>query len=333
MADTAWTGMIWNDEHPSPKHEVICRHCRAKNRVLVSRAIIEPEKFICAQCKQALFLASDEPLLALSSRSFEHPLDASTLRTLRAIPGASILIKMLFKHFNERALFYNLSANAIHCGPNQFPELMQIANTAASRLDCKFNLNIFFTSIPFSNAFTSGGDKAILCFSTALLNHLTDDELIFVTGHELGHLMSEHLISRLLFELLLSGGLTAIPEIARYISLPIQLALLKWIRCSELTADRAGLLACRNMTTALNCMMKMAAGNDPGVYSRTNLSLAAFVEQACQLKQQDSQLLDSFVSSIFIRQQSHPLIAWRVLELIDWIENGNYFDILAGKYI
>ena len=333
MTENCWTSKIWTEEHPSPKHEVICRHCHARNRVIVARAVIEPEKFVCAQCKEPLFLTPDEPLISLSSRSFEHPLDASTLRTLRAIPGASLLLKALFKHINERALLYNLSANAIHCSDEQFPELMNIVHRAAFCLDCKLDLNLFFTSMPFSNAFTSGGAKAILCFSTALLNHLSDDELLFTTGHELGHLMSDHMISRLLLEILLSGGLSALPEFARYISLPIQLALLKWIRCSELTADRAGLLACRNVTTALNCMMKLAAGNDPGVTSRTNLSLAAFVEQAYNLKNQDSQLLDSIVASFFVRNQTHPLIAWRVLELIDWVENGNYFDILAGKYI
>jgi Zn-dependent protease with chaperone function len=333
MTDTDWTKKIWNEANPSPKHEVVCRHCHVRNRVIVARAAIEPEKFICAQCKEPLFLTPDEPLVSLSSRSFEHPLDASTLRTLRAIPGVSILFKAFYKQLNERALLYNLSANAIHCSEEQFPELKNIVQRASDRLDSRLNLNIFFTSAPYSNAFTSGGSEAILCFSTALLNHLTDDELLFVTGHEIGHLLSEHTISRLLLKVLLSGGLTALPEIARYLSFPIQLALLKWSRCSELTADRAGLLACRNVTTALNCMMKMAAGNDPGVTSRTELSLAAFVEQAYNLKTQDSKMLDSIVASLFTRQQTHPLIAWRILELLDWVENGNYFDILSGKYI
>ena len=333
MTDTDWTKKIWNEANPSPKHEVVCRHCHVRNRVIVSRAAIEPEKFICAQCKEPLFLTPDEPLVSLSSRSFEHPLDASTLRTLRAIPGVSILFKTFYKQLNERALLYNLSANAIHCSDEQFPELNSIVQRASDRLDSRLNLNIFFTSAPYSNAFTSGGSGAILCFSTALLNHLTDDELLFASGHEIGHLMSEHTISGLLLKVLLSGGLSALPEIARYLSFPIQMALLKWSRCAELTADRAGLLACRNVTTALNCMMKMAAGNDPGVTSRTELSLAAFVEQAYNLKNQDSKMLDSIVASLFTRQQTHPLIAWRILELLDWVENGNYFDILSGKYI
>ena len=333
MNETSWTQKIWNDDKPSPKREVICRHCHARNRVLISKAVVEPEKFICAKCKKPIFLPKDEPLTGISSRSFEHKLDAGTLNTLRAIPGASTFIKHIFKNINERSYLYNLSTNAIRCSDEQFPELVHIVEKAAAHLDCNIKTKIFFTSMPFPNAFTTGGDEAILCFSTTLLNHLSDEELLFVTGHELGHLMSQHVISRFLLILLLNGGLQAMPQIARYLSMPIEMALLKWVRCSELTADRAGLLACRDLTTVLNCMLKVAAGNDPGVTERTTLSLPAFVEQAYELKNQDSSTLDSAVSAVLTRNQTHPFIAWRVLELIDWVENGNYFDIIAGNYV
>lgn len=328
-----WLEKWWTDDHPSPKKEVTCRHCHARNRVLVSRAVIEPEKFICAQCKNALFLTPDEALTGMASRSFEHPQDSSALRTLRAIPGVSALIKLLFKHLSERALLYNLTANAIQCNETQFPELEKIVNLAKDRLGCELKPTVFFTSMPFSNAFTSGGERAILCFSTALLNFLSDEELSFVTGHELGHLMSEHVISRILLVVLLNGGLVALPEIARYLSYPIQYALLKWARCSELTADRAGLLACRNVETALTCLMKMAAGNDIGVTQRTTLSLGAFIEQCLSLRGQDPDLLDSAAGGFFMRNSSHPFIGWRVCELLSWIENGNYLDIMAGDYL
>ncbi len=328
-----WLEKWWTDEHPSPKKEVTCRHCHARNRVLVSQAVASPEKIICAKCKNALFLTSSEPLAGMLSRSFEHPLDASALRTLRAIPGVSALIKLFYKNLSERALLYNLTANAIQCNENQFPELEKIVITAIERLGCELKPTVFFTSMPFSNAFTSGGDRAILCFSTALLNYLSDEELWFVSGHELGHLMSEHVISRILLILLLNGGLIALPEVARYLSLPIQYALLRWARCSELTADRAGLLACRNVETALTSLMKMAAGNDAGVNQRTTLSLGAFIEQSLSLRSQDPDLLDSAAGGFFMRNSSHPFIAWRVCELLAWIENGNYLDIMAGDYL
>ena len=331
--DTSWTKKVWNEEHPAPRHEIICRHCRARNRIPVDRAVISPEKAICAQCKGLLFLGKDEPLTGISSRSFENPLDAETSATLRAIPGASAIMKIVHKYFNENTFLYNMMANAIQCSDEQFPELYGIVGRAVKRLDCKFEPKVFFSSMPYINAFTSGGVETVLCYSTALLNQLDDDELEFVTGHELGHLMSEHVISRLILKVILSGGVIALPGIARHVSTPIQFALLKWARCSELTADRAGLLACRNVTVALNCMMKVAAGNDRGVTERTTLSLAAYVAQAMSLDNQSSDKLDSITSSLFAGQQSHPFPAWRVMELIDWVENGNYFDILSGNYV
>ncbi len=29
---------------------------------------------------------------------------------------------------------------------------------------------------------------------------------------------------------------------------------------------------------------------------------------------------------------SHPFAAWRVMHLLQWVESGNYLDILAGDY-
>ena len=331
--DTSWTKRVWNEDHPAPRHEIICRHCHAKNRVPIDRAVISPEKAICAHCKGLLFLGEDEPLTGIASRSFENPLDAETSSTLRAIPGASAIMKIVHKHFNENTFLYDMKANAIQCSDEQFPELCEIVGRAVKRLDCRFEPKVFFSTMPNINAFTSGGVETVLCYSTALLNQLDDNELLFVTGHEFGHLMSEHVISRLLLKVILGGSVIALPGLARHLSTPIKFALLKWARCSELTADRAGLLACRNVTVALNCMMKMAAGNEKGVTERTTLSLAAYVSQAMSLANQNSDKLDSVTSSLFTGQQSHPFTAWRVMELLDWVENGNYFDILSGKYV
>ena len=214
METPDWIKDVWNDEHPSPCHEIVCRHCHARNRVLVSRAVIAPEKYSCAKCEKPLFLSKDESLTDLSSRSFEHTQDASTLRSLHGIPGASALLRTLFKHFNERAYLYNLTANAVKCGEDQFPELVAIVKSANDRLGTPLTPTVFFSSTPFSNAYTSGGERAILCFSTALLNQMNDEELKFVTGHELGHLMSEHAIAKLLLKILLRGSLSILPNAA-----------------------------------------------------------------------------------------------------------------------
>src|SRR5438874_9267821 len=44
----------------------------------------------------------------------------------------------------------------------------------------------------------------------------------------------------------------------RSVLLPVQLALLEWYRKSELSSDRAGLLACQDPTASMRMFLKMA---------------------------------------------------------------------------
>jgi Zn-dependent protease with chaperone function len=42
------------------------------------------------------------------------------------------------------------------------------------------------------------------------------------------------------------------------LSLPLEIALVRWQRMSEFTADRAGILACQDVNAAMGAMMKLA---------------------------------------------------------------------------
>src|SRR6266700_114389 len=57
--------------------------------------------------------------------------------------------------------------------------------------------------------------------------------------------------------------------------LPIQLALLEWFRKSELSSDRAGLVACQDPTASLRVNLKFAGGGD-----MSQMDLNAFLVQA-----------------------------------------------------
>ena len=110
-------------------------------------------------------------------------------------------------------------------------------------------------------------------------------------------------------------------------------ALAKWSRCSELTADRAGLLACRALGTALRVHLKFAGGNRPGTVERTELSLGAFTRQARALAEmEEASPFDSAVAVLLSIKRSHPFAAWRLMHLVQWVETGSYLDILAGDY-
>src|SRR2546426_11587307 len=68
---------------------------------------------------------------------------------------------------------------------------------------------------------------------------------------------------------------TLFPYTTLFRSLPIQLALLEWFRKSELSSDRAGLLACQDPTASLRVNLKFAGGGD-----MSQMDLNAFLVQA-----------------------------------------------------
>lgn len=314
--------------------EIRCRHCGAQNRVQLIQALSEPQRYLCARCDGALFVGLDEASKGLRAHSFEHPLDASALRNLRSIPGAGAVVKIIQKHFDESSIKHNLMASTVRCGEGQFPELCSLVNLTSARLGHEESVTPYVSSYPFVNAYTGSGQGAYIVFTSEIFSQFNDEQLRFIIGHELGHVLSEHALYRRVARHLLESGLSMLPGLARYGSLPLRMALFKWLRCSELSADRAGLLACRNLKTALESLFITACGNNTGLSARATLSLPAFIAQAKDLSEQNGQnFIPSLLNAYATHTHSHPMTAWRVLELIDWVEHGNYLNILANDYV
>src|SRR2546430_17048782 len=134
---------------------------------------------------------------------------------------------------------------------------------------------LFVSQTPFANAGAFGMDKPFIVINSGTLKLLDDDELRNVLGHELGHVMSGHALYHTILVLILNVSLGALPFLAGIAILPIQLALLEWFRKSELSSDRAGLLACQDAAASLRVNLKFAGGGD-----MAQMDLNAFLEQA-----------------------------------------------------
>lgn len=323
------TTAVWPDG--SLSRVLKCRHCGRKNEVAVSTAVLAPETCLCGACDKGLLLGKDEALTGMSSDAYQHSLDRGALAALKAMPGFGRLMKWLVKNTVDRFFRVSNMADNLRCGPDQFPEIVALAESARSRLGIEFNPTIYLSESPLGNAGTAGEeDKFVVVFS-GLLDMLDDDELVAVFGHEFGHQHAEHGVYLVAMRVL-SGGV-ALTGIASLLTVPIQLALAKWSRCAELTCDRAGLLSVRDLEASLGVLMAFAGGQRIGVKKRTELSLSAFIQQARDLVEIESNdALDGVVSFLLTKDRSHPYAAWRVMHLLQWIEHGNYLDILAGDY-
>jgi Zn-dependent protease with chaperone function len=85
-----------------------------------------------------------------------------------------------------------------------------------------------------------GRGTLFVMLTSRLVENLTEDELLFVIGHELGHAIYSH------------HALPTRAILARARSIPVvwTLKLMSWSRCAEISADRVGLLCCQDIDTA-----------------------------------------------------------------------------------
>ena len=61
------------------------------------------------------------------------------------------------------------------------------------------------------------------------------------------------------------------------------------------------------------------------------MNIAAFVKQARLLKTaENDSWMDGFFASVVTLNRSHPFTAWRLLMLIEWVEEGNFLDLLLA---
>jgi Zn-dependent protease with chaperone function len=266
-------------------------------------------------------------LTGISSRAYEHPADRSALVALRKLSGFDVLLRKLFGLFNERAFRLNYLAGSVKVSERQFPHIYALVRDGSYILDLPEIPDVFVTQDPTVNAMALGKDHPFIVVTTGLVNLHDQEELRFVIGHELGHVLSGHAVYRtmLLWLLQLAARIAWMP--IGVIGLrAIIWGLEEWFRKSELSCDRAGLLACQDQDAAKRALMKLAGG--PYL---SELNPDAFREQA---REYDAvpDLRDSILKLLQLQGNTHPFAVVRFAELDHWITSGDYDRILSGDY-
>src|SRR5258707_3338752 len=121
---------------------------------------------------------------------------------------------------------------------------------------------LFITQDPLVNAMALGADKPFIVITTGLVDLMDPEEVRFIIGHELGHVLSGHAVYRtMMFNLIALAQRIAWMPIG-YLGLrAIIWGLEEWYRKSELSCDRAGLLAGQDVEAARRALMKTAGGS------------------------------------------------------------------------
>jgi Zn-dependent protease with chaperone function len=265
-------------------------------------------------------------LTGISSRAYEHPADRSALVALRKLSGFDTLLRKLFGLFNERAFRLTYLAGAVRVSERQFPHIYELVRDGSYILDLDEVPEVYVTQNPLVNAMALGRDKPFIVITTGMVNLYDPEELRWVVGHELGHILSGHTVYRTMLVILLQLA-------SRVAFLPITLGLgaiiwglEEWFRKSELSCDRAGLLAGQDVDAARRALMKLAGGAQ-----LSELNPDAFREQAHEYDAVPD-LRDSILKILQLQGNTHPFAVVRFADLDYWATHGEYERILGGDY-
>jgi len=264
-------------------------------------------------------------LTDISSRVWEHPADRAALAALRKLPMFDQVLRALFGFFGEKPIRLAFQANAVQVGPNQFPRIWDLYCEVCDTMDAPGRYPLFVSQNPVVNAGAYGMKEPFIILNSGTLALLSDDQVAYVMGHEVGHVMSDHVLYKTMTQLLvvLAGiGFPIVGLAAR----AILVALLEWNRKSELSADRAGLLAIQDPEVVMSSMLKMAGGGED-----EETSLPEFIRQAEDYRV-SGDVADQVFKVLNLLGQTHPFWVLRLSELRAWIETGDYDRVLRGDY-
>jgi Zn-dependent protease with chaperone function len=146
--------------------------------------------------------------------------------------------------------------NMIRISNNNFKAICSLSKVAAFRLKVP-QPEVYIVHDPQYNAHTLGFYKyGFIVINSAIASDFRPEELLFVIGHELGHMKRYHTTWLNLTTPAREGG-------ANFIFAPVMKAIFNvWSVKAEFTADQAGLIACQEVGPAISSLLKIAGGPD-----------------------------------------------------------------------
>lgn len=181
------------------------------------------------------------------------------------------------------------------------PDFYELCHQVKSKLHFEDPVDFYITGDSSVNAFSvaaeNDGEPHIVNINSALFGLMSKEELQFVVGHELGHLINKD---------------TALARLIRFVFPPesdvpvtLQYKIRLHAQLAELVADRYGYLATENLDVCVTAFFKLASGLDLG---KMNVSIEALIAD-------NNRRLNYFLNDKGISRATHPVNPIRVQAL------------------
>ncbi|HJZ89036.1 MAG TPA: M48 family metallopeptidase [Polyangia bacterium] len=206
-----------------------------------------------------------------------------------------------------------LLGTAVKVGPKQFPRIHELVERCSHTLHVA-PPQVYISPVFALNAHTLGTSQdALIVLNSALVDHLTEAELLDVVGHECGHIQNDHVVyTTTLYYLTHAASL-----FVRWIVQPAILALRAWMRRAEITCDRSGLICTRNLDVSIRSLVKLALGSKK-LYDAIDLD--EYLKQLDEMKQSPGRFAEI--------EASHPYLPKRVAALRVFAQGAYYRGLM-----
>lgn len=263
----------------------------------------------------------------ISPKAWEHPADRAALNALKQVPGLDEVLKFFIGGTGEKSIRLMFMASSVRATPKQFSRVHRLTEEATSILDAPDMPDVFITQSPMLNAGAVGVRKPFITLNSSMMSQFSDEELLAVIGHELGHIISGHVLYKTLLWFLLNASVMLMKlPVGQLALMGIIAALREWDRKSELSSDRAGLLTVQDPAVSQSVLMKLAGGTN-----LEEMNLDEFIRQAEDYDSGEN-LSDGVFKFMNLVWQSHPFPVMRLAAIKNWVDDGDYQKFMDGDY-
>lgn len=258
----------------------------------------------------------------LNPREYEHPFDTDSIEMVKQLDWISNIVLQPTFELIMRIQEIDLIGGSILVDNENYKEVYDVFLECCNILDIK-NIPELYIKQGALNAATNGLDKKFyVVISSSIIGLFNREELMFIIGHELGHIKSGHCYYNFIASNFskLVNNLPVLDNISK-------VSLLRWSRMSEFTADRSGLLCCQNVNSAITAFMKIA-GVPIKYYSELNTD--SFLKQAEEFKvRYKDDLFGNIAKAINIVNSTHPWTLLRSYYINEWSNSEDYYRLLS----
>lgn len=203
------------------------------------------------------------------------------------------------------------------------PHYYKLFNDVKQRLGFTHPVDFYITGNAAVNAYAisaqNDDEPHIVNVNSSLIELMTEDELQFVVGHELGHIINENSSLLRLINFIYPKG--------KPMPLVLQYKIRLWQQLSELVADRFGFIAMPKMNACISAFFKMSSGLD---FDKMQMKVDAFLED-------NNKRLEFFKKDKGMNLATHPINPIRVQALnlfsqsVMFVEGGASQDELQQQ--